>query len=116
MVAFHSIAPALLRRYNLYWDIGDCGPRPPMNISVKGEYALQAIFDLASQRPGEPIRSRAPMRANLACSNSVSMSAPRKENRKTRLVWRLSPRTRGRWDGFAWQGKKDRQPGDLAGW
>src|ERR1700758_1465089 len=27
-----------------------------MNISVKGEYALQAIFDLASQRPGEPIR------------------------------------------------------------
>src|ERR1700747_2741030 len=27
-----------------------------MNISVKGEYALQAIFDLASQRPGEPIK------------------------------------------------------------
>ena len=27
-----------------------------MNISLKGEYALQAIFDLASQRPGEPIR------------------------------------------------------------
>src|SRR5271169_3418453 len=27
-----------------------------MNISVKGEYALQAIFDLASQRQGEPIR------------------------------------------------------------
>src|SRR5579871_2744431 len=27
-----------------------------MNISVKGEYALQAIFDLASQPPGEPIR------------------------------------------------------------
>jgi len=27
-----------------------------MNISVKGEYALQAIFDLATQRPGEPIR------------------------------------------------------------
>jgi Rrf2 family cysteine metabolism transcriptional repressor len=27
-----------------------------MNTSVKGEYALQAIFDLASQRPGEPIR------------------------------------------------------------
>jgi len=27
-----------------------------MNISVKGEYALQAIFDLASQRPGEPVR------------------------------------------------------------
>jgi Rrf2 family protein len=27
-----------------------------MNISVKGEYALQAIFDLAMQRPGEPIR------------------------------------------------------------
>ncbi|HMC59804.1 MAG TPA: Rrf2 family transcriptional regulator [Candidatus Solibacter sp.] len=27
-----------------------------MNISVKGEYALQAIFDLASQHPGEPIR------------------------------------------------------------
>ena len=27
-----------------------------MHISVKGEYALQAIFDLASQRPGEPIR------------------------------------------------------------
>ncbi|MDE3198363.1 MAG: Rrf2 family transcriptional regulator [Acidobacteriota bacterium] len=27
-----------------------------MNISVKGEYALQAIFDLASQSSGEPIR------------------------------------------------------------
>jgi Rrf2 family protein len=27
-----------------------------MNISVKGEYALQAIFDLATQRPGEPVR------------------------------------------------------------
>jgi Rrf2 family protein len=27
-----------------------------MNISVKGEYALQALFDLASQSPGEPIR------------------------------------------------------------
>ena len=27
-----------------------------MNISVKGEYALQAIFDLASERPGEPVR------------------------------------------------------------
>jgi len=27
-----------------------------MNISVKGEYALQAIFDLASQSAGEPVR------------------------------------------------------------
>src|SRR3954464_5654123 len=27
-----------------------------MNISVKGEYALQAIFDLCSQRPGEPVK------------------------------------------------------------
>jgi Rrf2 family protein len=27
-----------------------------MNISVKGEYALQALFDLASQNPGEPIK------------------------------------------------------------
>ncbi len=27
-----------------------------MNISVKGEYALQAVFDLATQKPGEPIR------------------------------------------------------------
>src|ERR1041384_2904265 len=27
-----------------------------MNTSVKGEYALQALFDLASQRPGEPVR------------------------------------------------------------
>ena len=27
-----------------------------MNISVKGEYALQAIFDLSAQRPGEPVR------------------------------------------------------------
>jgi Rrf2 family protein len=27
-----------------------------MHISVKGQYALQAIFDLASQRPGEPVR------------------------------------------------------------
>jgi len=28
----------------------------PMNTSVKGEYALQAILDLALQRPGEPVR------------------------------------------------------------
>src|ERR1700704_2298701 len=27
-----------------------------MHTSVKGEYALQAIFDLATQRPGEPVR------------------------------------------------------------
>src|SRR5215467_5126251 len=27
-----------------------------MNSSVKGEYALQAIFDLASQRPSEPVK------------------------------------------------------------
>ncbi len=27
-----------------------------MTISVKSEYALQAIFDLACQRPGEPIK------------------------------------------------------------
>jgi Rrf2 family transcriptional regulator, cysteine metabolism repressor len=27
-----------------------------MNISVKGEYALQALFDLAAQRPGQPVR------------------------------------------------------------
>jgi Rrf2 family transcriptional regulator, cysteine metabolism repressor len=27
-----------------------------MNTSVKGEYALQAIFDLASQKPGEPVK------------------------------------------------------------
>jgi len=27
-----------------------------MTTSVKGEYALQAIFDLAAQRPGEPVR------------------------------------------------------------
>jgi len=27
-----------------------------MNISVKSEYALQAIFDLAGQPPGEPVK------------------------------------------------------------
>lgn len=27
-----------------------------MNISVKGEYALHALFDLAMQKPGEPVR------------------------------------------------------------
>ena len=27
-----------------------------MNISSKGHYALQALFDLASQSPGEPIK------------------------------------------------------------
>lgn len=27
-----------------------------MNTSVKGEYALQAIFDLAAQRSGEPVK------------------------------------------------------------
>jgi Rrf2 family cysteine metabolism transcriptional repressor len=27
-----------------------------MNISVKGEYALQAVFDLATQPPGHPVK------------------------------------------------------------
>lgn len=27
-----------------------------MNVSVKGEYALLAVFDLASQPPGQPVR------------------------------------------------------------
>jgi Rrf2 family protein len=27
-----------------------------MNISVKSEYALQAVFDLAAQAPGEPVK------------------------------------------------------------
>ena len=27
-----------------------------MNISVKSEYALQAVFDLAMQPPGEPVK------------------------------------------------------------
>jgi Rrf2 family transcriptional regulator, cysteine metabolism repressor len=27
-----------------------------MNISVKGEYALHAMFDLAAQKPGEPVK------------------------------------------------------------
>jgi Rrf2 family cysteine metabolism transcriptional repressor len=27
-----------------------------MNISVKGEYALQALVDLAAQTPGEPVK------------------------------------------------------------
>ena len=27
-----------------------------MNVSVKGEYALHAVFDLALQRPGEPVK------------------------------------------------------------
>ena len=48
-------APLSLLAYNLYWDTGDC-PQSQMNISVKGEYALQAIFDLATQRPGEPVK------------------------------------------------------------
>jgi Rrf2 family cysteine metabolism transcriptional repressor len=41
--------------YNLYWTIGDC-PGQIMHTSVKGEYALQAILDLASQRAGEPVK------------------------------------------------------------
>src|ERR1700722_4110304 len=27
-----------------------------MNISVKGDYALHAVFDLSSQPPGQPVR------------------------------------------------------------
>jgi len=30
--------------------------RASMNVSVKGDYALHAIFDLALQKPGEPIK------------------------------------------------------------
>ena len=36
---------AITPSYNLY-----------LNTSVKGEYALQAIFDLASQQSGEPVK------------------------------------------------------------
>ncbi|MFN7922580.1 MAG: Rrf2 family transcriptional regulator [Bryobacteraceae bacterium] len=28
----------------------------PLNISVKGEYALLAVLDLAMQRPGQPVK------------------------------------------------------------
>ena len=42
--------------YNLSWDAGDSSRSIRVNTSVKGDYALQAIFDLASQRPGEPVR------------------------------------------------------------
>src|ERR1041384_3883141 len=42
--------------YNLYWDTGDSHDPSPMNISVKGKYALHALFDLASQKPGEPVK------------------------------------------------------------
>lgn len=42
--------------YNLYWDTGDSFSTIPMNISVKGEYALQAILDLAAQKAG-PVRT-----------------------------------------------------------
>jgi Rrf2 family transcriptional regulator, cysteine metabolism repressor len=38
---------------------GDAAPALfvfPMNISVKGEYALQAIFDLAAQPQGDPVK------------------------------------------------------------
>ena len=28
----------------------------PLNISVKGEYALLALLDLATQKPGEPVK------------------------------------------------------------
>ena len=28
----------------------------PLNISVKGEYALLAVLDLSMQRPGEPVK------------------------------------------------------------
>ena len=31
-------------------------PNPSMNISVKSEYALQAVFDLASQSDSEPVK------------------------------------------------------------
>jgi len=30
--------------------------RARMNISVKGEYALQAVLDLSAQAPGEPVK------------------------------------------------------------
>jgi len=35
--------------------MGDSG-LGPLNISVKGEYALLALFDLASHRRGEPVK------------------------------------------------------------
>ena len=32
------------------------GQNQAMNISVKGEYALRAVFDLATHPPGQPVR------------------------------------------------------------
>ena len=47
----HQRPAALL--YNLY---GVHPTRAVMNISVKGEYALHALFDLAQHRTGEPVK------------------------------------------------------------
>ena len=49
-----------------------------MYISVKSDYALLAIFDLAAQRPGEPIRIAdiaSPIPAGLV-SGAAAPSAP----------------------------------------
>jgi Rrf2 family cysteine metabolism transcriptional repressor len=54
-VCFPQLTPVGLS-FNLYLDEGDCFNSIRMNISVKGEYALQALFDLASQAPGAPVK------------------------------------------------------------
>jgi Rrf2 family transcriptional regulator, cysteine metabolism repressor len=41
--------------YNLYWESGD-SPLNPVTFSVKSDYALLAIFDLALQPQGRPVR------------------------------------------------------------
>src|ERR1035438_9228769 len=45
-----------LQRIFTFYGNGHCSHSAPMTISVKGEYALQALFDLASQPPGTPVK------------------------------------------------------------
>ena len=53
----------------------------PMSTSVKGEYALQAIFDLASQRPGEPVKIADIARRQRSLRNSSNSSSPASSKR-----------------------------------
>jgi len=45
-----------------------------MNISVKGEYALKAIFDLACQDVGQPVKIAAITRTKPMAEHSSTLA------------------------------------------
>ena len=87
------IAPSVRHGYNLYWDTGDSRSTTPMNISVKGEYALAG--DL---RPGVAAarRTRPNRRHRPAAEDPAEVSGTDSGQPEAGRLRGIAPRRRGR--------------------